>query len=391
MALSTLGATRVIAGLNLRRRLRDRSAVIQGVVAPVALALIVSVAFGSDASFSATIGVVDEDGSPLGAGLVAAEGSGDGIALVRSPSVVAARAAIDDGDLDAAVVIPAGFGASLAGEPADIGVLVDPGAELAGDVARAVADQLAARVDTARIAVTAAVAADPALAADPGVDRLAVEAASVAPPVTLGESAFGDGFDPITYFAPSMAILFSFLTLGAGARALIVERREGTLTRVRAAPVADRAILAGVTVSTMVVGLVSFLAVWAVTALAFGADWGDPVAVVVLVVATVVAVAGISTLVTGLARTEAQADSASSVLAFGFALLGGGFISPGDLPDGLATVALLTPNRWALDAFAELSAGAAGLATVAVPVAVLTAIGVITGGIGMTRVRLAGS
>jgi ABC-2 type transport system permease protein len=391
--LSTPAAARAVAGLQLRRRLRNRSALLQGVVAPVVLALIVSAAFGGGgATFATTIGVVDADDSDLASGLAAGTAASEGeaneaVTVVDVGSEEAARASIDDGDIEAAVVIPDGFTDSLTGEPAALRVLVDPGRELPGDVARAIADQLAARVDTARLAVTSAVSADPALAGDPGVDALAVDAAAVDPPVTLGDSAFGGGFEPITYFAPSMAILFAFLTLGAGARALIVERREGTLQRVRSAPVHDRAVLAGVTASTVLVGLVSFLAVWLVTALAFGADWGDPVGVVAVIVATVLAVAGISTLVTALARTEAQADGASAVLAFGFALVGGGFISPGDLPDLLRSVALLTPNRWALDAFAELSVGA-GAASVVPAVAVLGTIGLVTGAVGVARVRL---
>jgi ABC-type Na+ efflux pump permease subunit len=185
--------------------------------------------------------------------------------------------------------------------------------------------------------------------------------------VALGATAFGEGFDPITYFAPSMAILFAFLTLGAGARTVIVERREGTLARIRSTPISDRAVLVGVTASVVLVGLVSFLVIWLVTSVVFGADWGDPAGVLLVIVATVLAIAGISTLVTGLARTEAQADGITSVLAFGFVLIGGGFLSPGDLPDALARVALITPNRWALDAFAELAAGASGIPAVLTP------------------------
>jgi ABC-2 type transport system permease protein len=128
--------------------------------------------------------------------------------------------------------------------------------------------------------------------------------------------------------------------------------------------------------------------IWLVTSLVFGADWGDPAGVLVVILATVLAIAGISTLVTGFARTESQADGITSVLAFGFVLIGGGFVSPGDLPDTLARVALITPNRWALNAFAELAAGASGIAAVLTPVLVLTSIGVITGAIGLRRADL---
>lgn len=407
--LPALRGARLVAGLQLRRRIRDRSALLQGIVAPIVLAIIITTAFGGDRSFSTTIGVVDLDGGGLGAALVAGtvaqvdadanadagadDGSDSSVELTALPDRATAQAAIDDRDLPAAIVIPAGFAASLSGDatapdPLAIEVLIDPGRQLPSDIAVAIATQLAAGVDATRIAVTTAVTADPALAGDPGPDALVDEASRLDPPVTLGASAFGEGFDPITYFAPSMAILFAFLTLGAGARTLIVERREGTLARIRSTPISDRSILAGVTASVVLVGLVSFLVIWLVTAVVLGADWGDPLGVLVVILATVVAVAGISTLVSGLARTEAQADGMSSVLAFGFALIGGGFLSPGDLPDALARIALITPNRWALDAFAELSAGAGGVRAVLTSVLVLTGIGVVTGSLGLRFVRL---
>jgi ABC-2 type transport system permease protein len=407
--LPSLRGVRIVAGLQLRRRLRDRSALLQGIVAPIALAVIITTAFGGGRSFSTEIGVVDLDGGDLAAALVAAppgaadddrDTSGSDVVLVALPDRAAAEQAIDDRDLPAAIVIPAGFAASLTSdgatgastaEPLAVEVLVDEGRELPADIAVTIATRLAANVESTRLAATTVLTADPALALDPGPDAIIADASDLASPVTLGSSAFGDGFDPITYFAPSMAILFAFLTLGAGARTIIVERREGTLARIRSTPISDRAVLTGVTASVVLVGLVSFLVIWLVTSVVFGADWGDPAGVLLVILATVLAVAGLSTLVTGFARTESQADGITSVLAFGFVLIGGGFVSPGDLPDSLARVALITPNRWALDAFAELGAGASGVPAVLTPVLVLTAIGLVTGAIGLHRASLAAS
>ncbi len=401
---STLSGARIVAGLQLRRRVRDRSALLQGIIAPIVLAVIITTAFGGGRSFSIEIGVVDLDDGDLGTALVtgATDPAGNDsdesdVELIALADRAAAERAIDDEVLPAAIVIPDGFAASLAPdgatdrsgrEPLAVEVLVDPGRELPSDVAVTIATRFAASIESTRLAATTALTADPALALDPGADAIIADASEVGLPVTLGATAFGEGFDPITYFAPSMAILFAFLTLGAGARTIIVERREGTLARIRSTPITDRAVLAGVTASVVVVGLVSFIVIWQVTSAVFGADWGDPAGVLLVIVSTVLAVAGISTLVTGFARTESQADGVTSVLAFGFALVGGGFVSPGDLPDTLARVALITPNRWALDAFAELAAGASGIPAVLTPVLVLTGIGLVTGAIGLSRSSL---
>jgi len=60
----------VIAGNDLRRRMRDRTFYIQGIVAPLAMATIIGLAFGGGFSFKATIGVADGDGSDMSRALV---------------------------------------------------------------------------------------------------------------------------------------------------------------------------------------------------------------------------------------------------------------------------------------------------------------------------------
>ncbi|HEX9993177.1 MAG TPA: hypothetical protein VGB14_09650, partial [Acidimicrobiales bacterium] len=68
-----LGAALLVAGLDLRRRARDRSFLVAAVLGPLALAVIISTAFGDlRDGVDATIAVVDEDGSPAAAGFVEA-------------------------------------------------------------------------------------------------------------------------------------------------------------------------------------------------------------------------------------------------------------------------------------------------------------------------------
>lgn len=184
-----------------------------------------------------------------------------------------------------------------------------------------------------------------------------------------------------------MSILFLFFTAGFAARSLLAERRDGTLARVLATPTSPGQVIAGKVLSVSVLGLAGFTTVWAVTSLVFGAHWGNPGAVLALIVATVVAVGGVSTLVSSLGRTEQQADAYTSAVTFVFALLGGNFIGPGLGPDLLRTLSRLTPNGWALQAFTDLAAGAATAVGVGTALAVLLGIGLVTGVAGILRVR----
>src|SRR3712207_4172640 len=113
----------VIAGKDLRQRLRDRSFLMMAIVAPLLLATIISLAIGdSFNNFSATFGVVDEDKGPVAAGffdgVLRAPHLADVVLLPTVPPGTTARQFTRD-DVDATFVIPAGFSAAvLAGQPA---------------------------------------------------------------------------------------------------------------------------------------------------------------------------------------------------------------------------------------------------------------------------------
>lgn len=371
----------LVAAVDLRRRLGNRSLLIQAVVGPIALATIISLAFGSAGGVDAEVGVVDEDGSPLAAGFARGlvEASEGGLEFVPVADGADARRQVEDGDLGAAVVVPDGYMASLAGDrPGEVTVITDDDRLISAAVARSVADSLTARADAARLAAAATVA---------GGGRVppAAELARLELPVAIETRGSGDEVSPAAFFGPSMGLLFLFLTVGVVARGLLAERRLRLLDRMLAAPVRPAAVLAGKCASAVVLGVLSLGMIWLVTGLTLGADWGDPAGVVLLIVASALAVAGIGGAVATVARTEQAADTFATVVAFLLALVGGNFIPLGTLPDTLRRVSLLSPNGWALQGFAELSAGGGTVADVLPHAGVLLAWAL---GTGLVAARL---
>lgn len=380
-------AALVVASNDLRRRLRDRTFYIQGIAAPLVLAAIIGLAFGNGFSFKATIAIADADGSGLSRqlvdGLVGANGDGSPVTF-REVAAGDVDQQVDSGAVDAAIVLPAGFGAGVTGTtPVPIGVVVDASKRITADVATAIADRLGARIDGSRLAINAALRAGPQPPDAARIQQVASQGQDVAAALQVTSETVGEAYSPIAYFAPSMGMLFLFFTIGAGARSLLTERQQGTLARLRAAPVSDAQILLGKTGGVLVLGLASFLVLWAVTSTVFHAAWGNPAAVVLVIVAVVFAIAGISILVTALARTEAQAEGITSMVAFMLALLGGNFLSPGSSPPLLQKLSLATPNGWALRSLTDIGAAHAGPVDVLPAVAVMAAMGVVAGLIGI--------
>ena len=91
-----------IARKDLRLRIRDRSAIVVGVLAPVLIAGLMSLAFSGLNSFHFTLGLVELDHGPVAAQLVKALEARqlDQVITVRSfASPALARAGIKDGEL----------------------------------------------------------------------------------------------------------------------------------------------------------------------------------------------------------------------------------------------------------------------------------------------------
>ena len=390
---ATVHAVLTIALRDLRQRVRDRSAIILAVVAPFALAYLFSVMLpGGSAAFHTSYAVVDLDGGPVARSLVngpLAALSEAGVADVTAMADEAeARAKVEDGAMAAAIVIPAGFSDAVgAGRAAELKVIGGADATLAAGVARSVLKGFASGVESVQVSiatvlVSSGAAPDPALIA-----RLSGEALAVPDPIILADDRTADRVaSNMTFYAASMAVLFVFFAAQFGVTSLLAERRAGTLARMLAAPISPQTVLAGKVLVSIVLGVVSMGIVALGTSLLIGARWGDPVAVAALIVTTVLAASGIALLVVGFAKNEDQAGGLTAIVAMTLAVLGGSFFPMSQAPEGLAQLSLFTPHAWFLRGVNDLASGA-GVEAVVSSLAVLTAIGLGSGGLGLLRAR----
>ncbi len=376
-----MGPALVIARTDMLRRLRDRSAIILGLVAPLAIAALMSFAFRSTETFHFTLGIVDRDHGPVSAGLVQLLGQPElrQIVTTRTMSSQAAAAdAVRNKKVAAALVIPSGFSAAAtSGSPRPLTVLSSVDNTIAGDITSSIASSFVAQVNANRLSVATALAAG---APPEQVPQLVAAATQWRIPEQVVQRGMGARpLKAVSYYAPAMAIFFLLFTISFTARSFFVDQREGTLSRVLAAPVRPVQILAGKALSVFVYGLTSIGIIALVTSLAFGADWGDPLAAGALSVSMVLAVVCLTALVIGLARNERQAEGVSSVIIFGLALLGGNFVFLAVAPSVMRRLALLTPNGWALRGFIDLSTTSGGIGTVIVPIVAILAFSGVVG------------
>ncbi len=381
----------VMAGRELTARLRDRTALLVILVAPIALASLFSFALGrADPPLGGVLAVVDLDGSDVSTRILdevtRAPELAAAVQVRRLPSREAAEEAVRTGAAGAAVVFPAGFGREVERAGGQSLLILSPAEGARGGIAaKAVVERVSAEVYARTLATKVAVAGKAGQdEAEALVERNHAEGLRL----TLADRAMPGGSSvAAAYYGPGMALLFGFFAVAAAARSLLAERRLGTLARVRATPVRPLVVLVAKGLVGFTFALLSMLATWASSVLLFGADWGDPVAVVVLFTVFALAATGITMALVSGPRTGGEAEGSLLVVAFTFAILGGNMVSLYRMPEFMQWVSLLTPNGWATRGFSILTAGDGGLADLGGPILALAAIAAVFAGVVVVRFR----
>lgn len=382
-----MGPVIAIALKDLRQRLRDRSALVLGFLAPLLVAWLISAAFGSVATFHMNVAVADQDGGPVASGFGTFLRSPElsELLTVSTATEAQARAQVEDGSLSAAFVIPKGFSSAVtSGGSMPLTVLGSVDASVSAQVARSLAGSFTAHIEAVRLSVATALDGG---APQAGAAALAAAAADLQPPESVVPRSAGTReLSSVSYYAPAMGIFFMLFAIGFGARGYFLERTGGTMERLAAAPISPAAVMVGKSLATFVYGVASLGTVAAITSLVFGAEWGPLPAVVALVLALGLTLVGLTALVIAVARSERQAEGFASILTFGLVLLGGNFIFISAAPPMVRTLSLLTPNGWALRAFTDLAGGADWTAAVT-PLLVILAFAAVTTALAFALLR----
>ncbi|GAA1742485.1 ABC transporter permease [Nonomuraea bangladeshensis] len=377
-------AAGAIAWANLVRLFRDRTNVFFVVIFPIVLIMVLGLSFGS--GFRPPLGVVNADGGPRAAELVRAlEAAGQRVVPVSGDAE--ARDAVERGRLAGALIVPAGYDRALRSyTPVTLAFIGrdEPAARRLGAALNAV---------VTRVTMPARAAAYARSAGLPGgFDELVARAeAAPAPGVTVAVSAAGAaGPSPPGGYevaATSQLLLFMFLTSLNAAPAVIETRRLGISRRMYAAPVPVGVILLGEAAGRVGVALLQGLVIMAGSALLFGVRWGDPAGAALLLVAFALVSGGAAMLLGAAARTEQQAGALGLLLGLGLAAIGGAMAPLEFFPAPMRLLAHVTPHAWALDGFAGLLRGDAGLAGVLPQLGVLTGYAAALLALGAWRLR----
>jgi len=383
----------LICAKDLKARLRDRSALLIGIVVPFGLALIFNSIFSgiSGGSNVISLGVVNADhgvaSQQFTSQVLPAVGHSGLIAVHTEPTLTQAKALAAKGTLAAVIVIPVGFSARVqANQPASMQVIGNVDAPVSAEVAQSIAESYAADLNRIRLSVAIVAAGNGGALPPTRVAALAAQAATAAAPVAVTDvSAQTKELNQKSFFAAGMAVFFLFFTVQFGVTSLLEERNEGTLARLLAAPISRASILGGKLLTSFLLGAISMAVLVAATTLLFGARWGNPAGVTVLIVTAIMAATGIMALIATVAKNAEQAANWQSVVAVILGLIGGTFFPVSQAPGVLSRLTFVAPQAWFLRGLGDLRGGS--VSAVWVPALAMLAFAAVTGGLALFRLR----
>ncbi len=390
---------------------RDKAALILMLLAPFALTLGLGLVTGGLSGGSSSSGLsdipvvlVNQDAGQLGGELVNVFQSAELAELVApqvSGDAAAARQLVDDDQTAAAVIIPAGFTAGIipdagtgqSGAAVQIELYMNPSRPTSSGIVQAIVDQFVNQVEIGRVGAQVTVSGlivsgriQPQQAAALGEQLGASQAqAADSSRITLtGVEADSPAveFNVLAYMAPGMALMFLMFTVSNGGRTLLVEKAHGTLPRLLVAPLSPAQVLLGKMFGVFLTGTAQMLILIVASTLLFQLKWGNPMAVLALVLACVVGAVGWGMLITALVKTPGQAASIGSAVMLIFGILGGSFFDISILPAWFRAASRITPNAWGLDGFGRLAAGG-GLMDILPDITGLLAMGVVLFGVSL--------
>src|SRR5688500_2733808 len=336
---------------NIKSYVRDRAALFWTLAFPLIFIFMFGFIFQGGGGGGLTLGWVDDDASPASEQLRAAFTASGTTDLVDTTEADA-LARMQDGEVDAVIVVRPGYGdaittggAGTATAPASITVFTDPSrANLAGSVYQVVGSVL-------------------------GVINLGGR-----PPLVVPEPRTVPSVDLncLSYFVPGMRGL-SVMQVGIfAAIPLVADREKLILKRLAATPLRRWQLVGSNVLMRLLIAMVQSVIIVAVGVLAFGVEVTGSIAMVAgFVVLGALAFLALGYVVASFAGTEDAANGITSVVQFPMMFLSGTFFPINEMPDVLQAIARIIPLTCLSDALRQVMVGGAAFATLWVCAAAL--------------------
>ncbi len=371
----------ILALREIKAYLRDRGDLAFSLLLPVVTFALIYGAFGGQETFHGNAYIVNEDAGAYSQALLNTLKDNDSLDI-HLLSARDADAKLDRSDITLVMFIPADFSSNLeAGQPAQVTFKQRGNGGQEGQIVAGIESGVLSDMDMAfQVRAQVSQALDgrgiSAQMITATVQQMLVEEAS-SPLVTLNEEVVGGEVDPVESFLPGIVTMYVLFAITISARAIVEERKNGTLERLLTTRLTTGELFGGKFLASIGRGFVQTLILLVLSYIVFGLF--TPLSFIeVLLFSLLFAAAGsaVGLLIASLARTPDSANWIAVFFTMGSVMLGGTFF---DISEGtvMYTLSRFSINTYANEAFKTLIAGNGSLADIGVPLAVMAGVTVV--------------
>jgi ABC-2 type transport system permease protein len=336
-----MSALRALTIANVRSFLRDRAALFWTLAFPIVFILLFGTIFSGGGDTKLKVAWVDQDATSASAQLRSTFASVDLLQLKDQP-LDEALAAMKRGDLDAVLVVPAGYADAVAsagdgsqpgGPPLTLSLYTDPSQSNTSQTLSGVVRSLVS-------------AQNQALSGRPPVLAVSEQAIQT------------EQLSSVSYFVPSI-LAMALMQLGIFAAIPLVQQREKLiLKRLNATPLPRWTLVGSNVLMRLAIAAVQTVLIMAIGIGVFGVKIAGDLAVTVGFVALgAVTFIALGYVIASFARTEEAANGMTSIVQFPLMFLSGIFFPLAFMPDWLRGVATAMPLTYLGDALRQTMVG----------------------------------
>jgi ABC-2 type transport system permease protein len=352
-----------IAVKDIKTFFRERGTIFWTIAFPVMIMLLFTAIFGRSIPFSANIGVIDNDGTPATAQIIAGLNSTSGpFTMIAFTNSTEALAELNATRIRAVITIPRGFTESLSFRNASVSVVVDRSNP---DVANIITG-----------AVTTAFSEFYKYAYN-YTEPITVTVESAVPGQTIG---YKENIVPgmLTY-----PLLFSSMVVSTGA--IVYERERGTLKKIRASPIPALYMLTGKALAALFQTAISIIvmSVLAYFLLSPNLNWNITMLIPILFLGSLNGIA-LGLIISCIGRSPQEASNAATTVAIVLQFFTGMYFPIDYLPSYMQQMGRFIPVTYAAQALRDVMIRGATLndllwpiGTLAGAAALLLAVGVL--------------
>lgn len=279
-----------------------------------------------------------------------------------------ARQKLSDRSISSIIIIPAGFTESISmGENKPVTVIGSRATPLQSYIVKSLMQSAANQVSAAQSAITtiyhfnqkAGLKGDELEKQfNDSTMQFFLEALSRREVFTQLEGTPQFNLTPVEYFTAALLVVFIMFAGMPGMKMLVTERSTGITRRLAASPVKMWQIVLSKLITSLLLVVLQFGVIIAMTSVVFNNYWGAPIkSILLLFGGLVLAVSAWSVFVSSIASSPASADVLGNLGILLSAVVGGSIYPLSTMPEFVRQISHLTINRWAMDGFMVLFSG----------------------------------